>query len=91
MLQGKYAIAIIAWCFADIATGLNDTEMINVECVRGLRAPTRDTRLATAADNHWVVVLPHSQSIPIVDHSVDLVSTTLAPRQTMHTHGKRRA
>jgi len=32
-----------------------------------------------------------SQSIPNVDHSVDLLSTTLAPRHTMHTCGKRRA
>ena len=72
-------------------SALNDTELINVECVRGLRAPTRGTRLATAADNHWAVVSLHSQSVPIVDHSVDLVSTTPAPRHTMHTHRKRRA
>jgi len=40
-----------------LLTGLNDTELINVECVRGLRARPRDTRLATAADNHCAVAL----------------------------------
>jgi len=32
-----------------------------------------------------------SQSGPHVDHSVDLVRTTLSPRHTMRTYGKRRA